>query len=254
MLTYFDAAIGGEWMSSLDENLLVIDVQESKKKSISTADKPFADGQRFIRSQRKTLSVAVRFVIAHADPSRRAYVLGLVQEWAHKGERLEVNYRENQFLLARCDDPPSLTSANVWTGEMTVVFTAYEFPFWLGHDEAAVTISGSGSISPGGTYDRIPCDVRITNKGSAPVTAVTVSANQTSMSFEGISLPPGAALEITHSEQGILSAKIGEASVLARRTDTSSDDLLVSGGTNNSISVAANGSVTAAFKARGVYL
>lgn len=254
MLTYFDAAIGGEWMSSLDENLLVIDVQESEKKSVSAVDKPLADGQRFIRSQRKTLSVTVRFVIADADPSRRAYVLGLVQAWAHKGGRLEVNYRENQFLMARCDDLPSLASANVWTGEMTVVFTAHEFPFWLSHSETSVSITESGSISPGGVYDRIPCDVKIVNKGSAPVTAVTVSANQTSITFEGISLPPGAALEITHNEQGILSAKIGEASVLARRTETSSDDLLVSGGENNSISVAANSSVTATFKARGVYL
>lgn len=254
MLTYFDAAVNGEWLSGLDENLMVIDVQESEKKSVTTADKPVSNGQRFIRSQRKTLSITVRFVIADADAFRRAYVLQLVQAWAQNGGRVEVNYRENQFLVARCDALPSLASANVWTGEMTVVFTAYEFPFWVGHDEAAVTISGSGSISPGGIYDRIPCDVRITNKGSAPITAVTVSANQTSMTFEGISLPSGASMEITHSEQGILNAKIGDASVLANRTDTSSDDLLVSGGTNNSISVSSDGSVSAAFRARGVYL
>lgn len=254
MLTYFDAAIGGEWMSSLDENLLVIDVQESEKKGVATADRPFADGQRFIRSQRKTLSVTVRFVIAEVDPSRRAYVLQLVQAWAQKGGRLEVNYRENQYLMARCDALPSIASANEWTGEMNVVFTAYECPFWLSHDEASVSITSSGSISPGGVYDRIPCNVKVTNKGNAPVTQVTVTANQTRMTFEGISLPVDASLEITHDARGVLSARIGEASVLASRTENSSDDLFVSGGTNNSISVSGNGSVTATFKARGVYL
>lgn len=253
MLTYFDAALNGEWLSALDESIYVLDVRDRAVERVLSSAWEMKNGLRFHRRIRSSLSVTIVFYIATPDPSRRAAVLQDIQAWARKGGTLEVNARTDQTLQVKCESLPLITSASKWTDQLTMTFTAYEFPFWRDRSPATVTISANGSMQPGGAVDDMPCDVKITNTGSAAITSLRVSAGETFLAFEGISLPAGGALDITHDEKGILYARIGDTSVLNARTTDSSDDLFVSGGEKNALSVTANGSITAKFTARGVY-
>lgn len=254
MRSYFDIAVNGEWLSGIDESVYVLDVVENPKENIYSISQTAFNGSRFIRKTRQSLSVTARVFIAQQDPQRRAQVLQFVQGWANCGGRVEVSYRTGQYLTAVCDEPPTLVSANKWTDPLYVVFTAYEFPFWRSEDKTNVSIASTGSIKPGGVSKSMPCDVTITNTGNSEVTQLTVTAGETRLSFANVSLPAGGKLEIMHDESGLLSAKIDDVSILINRTEESSDDLLVSGGVNNSISVSSDGSVSALFKAWGVYL
>lgn len=254
MLSYFNAAVNGQWLSEIDENVYVIDIRDHPKEQMESTARTMASGSRFIRQTRKSLSVVISFYITERDPKRRMEILQYVQEWAMSGGRLEVDYRAGQFLNVVCETPPVITSANDWKELLTVTFTALEFPYWIDQSRAEITTTGKSSMRPYGLYNRAPCDVVVTNKGSTPVTDLTVEAGETSISFSDISIPAGGKLELTHSEKGVLAARIGDQSVLSKRTDTSSDDLLVAGGRENAISVWANQPVSAVFKAWGVYL
>lgn len=253
MLTYFDAALNGEWLSELDESIYVLDIQERAVERVVSSAWEMKNGLRFQRRLRSSQSVTVVFYITTPDPNKRAEVLQDIQAWARKGGLLEVNSRTDQTLQVKCEQLPLVTSASKWTDQLTMTFTAYEFPFWKDRTAASVTITEQGSLLPGGAVDEMPCDAKITNTGTAAVTSLRVSASDTFLAFEGISLPTGGALEITHDEKGILYARIGSQSVLNDRTTDSSDDLLVSGGEKNLLAVESNGSVSARFAVRGVY-
>lgn len=254
MLSYFDAAINGRWLSDVDESVYVIDVKEQSKEQTESVARTMVSGSRFIRKIRHSLSVIISFYITEREPQRRADVLQYVQEWALSGNQLEVDYRNGQRLIVVCDNPTALSSANAWTELLTITFSAYEFPYWVDQTGTTVTTSGSGQMRPSGQYQHAPCDVSVTNKGSSAITNMIIRSGETSITFDGISLPAGGKLEIVHSLNGLLSAKIGGQSILANRTDSSSDDLLVSGGRQNDISVSADQAVSAVFVAWGVHL
>lgn len=254
MKTYFDIAVNGEWLSGVHESVMVSDVHENEVRQTDAAEKPVSFGSRFVRSARKSLSVTVSFAIAERDPQRRMEVLKLVQDWAIAGGAVEVSYRDGQRLYAVCDNPPALASANKWTGLLEAVFTACDVPFWIDTAETRAAITKSGSIHPGGSQLTVVCDAAITNTGSGAISRVEIITDASSVVFDGILLPAGGTLNITHNEKWVLAAKIAGESVLAKRTEQSSDDLYLTGGTKNNISIAADGSVSAVFKARGVYL
>lgn len=254
MKTYFDIAVNGEWLSAVHESVMVSDARETEKRRTEAAQKPVWFGSRFVRSARESLSVTVSFAIAERDPQRRMEVLKLVQDWAVAGGPVEVSYRNGQQLHAVCDTPPTLASANKWTDALEVVFTAYDVPFWIDTVETRSVITQIGSIRPGGSPLLGVCDVAVTNTGDQTISHVEIATDSARMVFDGISLPSGGVLEIVHNEKWVLAARIAGRSVLVNRTEQSSDDMYLFCGTTNHISVAANGSVSAVFKARGVYL
>ena len=247
MLTYFDAALNGEWMSSLDESVYVLDVHENAAEKVLSHEWDMRSGSRYGGRFRTSLSVTVLFYIIQPDPYLRAEVLQLVQDWARKGGMLEIGGRSGQTLFVKCENPPLMQSASKWTDVLQLTFTAYEFPFWRGMNSANVTITENGSIYPGGACDEMPVDVTVKNIGKTAVTRVRLSVNESVLEFTGISIPADKTLVVQHDQNGVLSAKIGDESILIRRTDESSDDLLAFGGDENSLSVSSDGSVSARF-------
>lgn len=255
MVTRYDAAINGTWLSEVDESVIVTDVQEQAQERISTGERPLRSGLRFIRRKRESLTVSILFVIWEQDVERRKEILQKVLEWiagADGGGYLEVNDRDGQRLYVQVSRTPSLASALRWTDELTLELAAYEQPFWTDSDYVRTSTSSAGSLYVPGAGET-PCEADVTNTGGSAVTYVTISAGDTSMTFSGISLSAGQVLSISYDARGVLSARIGSASVLPMRTESSADDLNVRCGQHNSVSVSANGSVTATFKARGVY-
>lgn len=254
MIGRYDAAVGGTWLSEISEQIIVTDIREEEAKSrISTANRAIGDGLRFIRRQRQSVGVSISFVIWEQDTERRKDILSRVQAWANGAgiQQLQISDRRGQFLLVRCTEPPSMASTANWQDEIRMLFTAYELPIWQDSEQARATITGTGTLFVPGSGETL-VDVEITNNGGT-ANAVTVSCGEDSMTFSGISLGKGQTLSISHDERGLLSAKIGSASVLANRTAESADDLTAVCGAYNHITVS-GGTLSAVFKARGVYL
>lgn len=256
MRTRYDAAINGTWLSELSDSIVVTDIREQEAKSrVSTAERLLMDGVRYIRSQRQTLSVVIAFVIWEQDVERRKEIMQRVQAWAmSNGDpvRLETNDRDGQMLSVRCSAPPSLASALKWQEELAVTFTAYEMPFWRDLAYSKTTITANGTLYVPGMGETV-VDAEITNTGSSTITALTLTCGETAFAFSGLTFGAGQKLVIAHDDVGVLSAKIGDTSVLANRTVESDDELVALCNAYNSISVS-GGTVSAVFKARGVYL
>lgn len=145
-----------------------------------------------------------------------------------------------------------MPSALNWQEQMQAVFTAYELPFWQDITPSRETITANGSLFVPGIGEAM-CDVEVANKGSSAITTLTLTCGDTEMIFSGISLAKGETLVLSHDDLGLLSAKIGNTSVLNKRTAESDDDLIAMCGQYNTITVS-GGTVSAVFKARGVYL
>lgn len=257
MMTRYDAAVNGAWLGELDhlDRLIVKDIQEEAPRTrATTLRRPATAGLLLLKHQRETLRVAVTFVVWEQDVEMRKELVQRVNEWAMAQEivMLEINDRPGEMLFARVLEPAVVPSALKWTEEITIVFTAYEMPFWQDVEPSQVTTQGKASLYVNGIGETL-CDAYIKNSGSSAVTDVTVLGGETSIRFQGISLPAGETLAITHDNRGFISAKIGGTSVLIHRTAESDDDLFLKCGQNNALSVSSNGTVTATFKARGVY-
>lgn len=253
MITRYECALDGVPLSLLDERIFVTDISEMEpSEKLTVTPYEVRMGSRRVRKKRDSLSVVVSFVIGTQYVEERKYICQKVQEWAKKGRYLTVNDRAWQRLRAVCEVLPRISSAQKWQETLQMEFVAYELPYWEAVTPSKLTTTGSGALFVPGMVDA-PCNVTITNTSGSTISAVTVETGLSSMVFEGIGLNAGAALEIGYSEDMTLYARIGGVSVLAKRTEASDDDLLCAGGQKNTVSVSADGSVSAVFTARGLY-
>ena len=115
---------------------------------------------------------------------------------------------------------------------------------------SAAAVSGSGTLIPAGNEKQCTCDASITAAGGT-VNALTVTAGNSSMTFAALGLTAGGTLTIGHDESGFLTLKIGDASVLSKRTAGSADELLVAPGKLNAVSFSADATCTALFASYG---
>lgn len=257
MIGRYDAAINGTWLSEIDDRIVVVDVlDDAAKNRVVTVERSSGSGLRYVRTQRESLTVTIQFVIWEQDVDLRKELLLRVQRWAADSvgdvARLEINDRRGQLMYVRASEIPSVGSAK-WTDSLSMSFTAYEMPYWMDAEYAKVEVTEGGWLfAPG--FGHAFCETEATNTGEDPVTAVTLSTGDTSITFEGLSLAPGEKLVVSYDRYGRMHAMIGDASVLPNRTPASSDDLVVLCGARNSVSVQSDGSMSVVFKARGVYM
>ena len=74
------------------------------------------------------------------------------------------------------------------------------------------------------------------------------------MAFSGLSLGAGKTLKIYYDENWILRAEVDGASVLAKRTADSADDLILPPGKATTVTIEASHAVSVTLKARGLWL
>ena len=93
----------------------------------------------------------------------------------------------------------------------------------------------------------------VKNTGSGAISSVRLTSGDTSMTFNGRALGAGQSMTIAHDVRGLLTARIGSASVLDKRTAASSDELELDPGKNAALSVTTNGTASTTFEVRGRY-
>ena len=253
MISRYNAWIDGIALSSIHDRLYVADIVQEAITLQGNAAKLAKGSGRYLSSRsREALRVTIDFELHVYDPAARQAICSEIAAWA-QGRILETSDRPGQELHVVCDCPPCISSAMRWTENISMVFTAYECPFWIDKNAKTTTVNnGNESLFvPGnvpGDVAKAKVDAVVTASGS--MTSLTITAGDTSITLSGISLSSGDTVTFSHDGNGILSIKKGTDSLLGKRTAASSDDLEVPCGAISTFSSNRN----CTFSVRGMWL
>ena len=252
MTTLFDCALGDVLLSSLDERICILDIQEEAPALQHHFLSLHGGERRLLSSRREKLTVQVRFSIHEENPARRSEALCAVRAWAAKGGILTVSHRPGQRLPVICAAQPA-SSANDWAETLTLSFESSVSPYWEDVESTSVSASDVMTLTLPGTADSAPVDVLVFNTTGKAVTTLKLHCGETEMFFEGITLPAGGMFTLIQSG-GFAVALIGNQSVLGCRTAGSDDLLLAPCGRSCTVYASASQPLQASFSARGRYL
>ncbi len=258
MMTRYACALNGIPLHGIDDRIHVLDiVQLPPKMRIATADAPL-EGTHLIHQTRASLTVRVSFLIREYDVVARRSILQQICAWAASGGTLTINDRPGQQLRVVCTDLPRY-SAMAWLDELTLTFTAYEAPFWEDAAAASATVSGdagstggTGTLAIPGTAGYTPVHCTAINRGTAPLTTITLEVSGSAITLEGLSIAAGGAVAVEMDGVHLRIHSAG-SSLLHTRTATSSDRLLGCCGQENPVAARGDQPIEAMFSARGRY-
>lgn len=256
MRSRYMAALDGVELSAIAPEIIVTDITHNAPvREVRASDIAGRNGKLYTRTVTSSTGVTVSFEIHTPDVRRRALIMEDVQRWAMPGGVLTTSDRPDRVLRVVCESLPTIGSAQKWTGVCSIGFVAYAVPFWEDEAPRRVTISGNGSKNLFVPGFAAPASVEATvkNTGSGAISSVTLTAGDTSMTFEGLALGAGQTMTIAHDARGLLTARIGGTSVLDKRTAASSDELELEPGKNATLSVTTNGTASTTFEVRGRY-
>lgn len=258
MISRYEVYLNNVALSSIDSRILILDVAYGEpgfqRQESRIANR---DGNFLGELARNGCSVTVTFQLRIYDISDRQSVCQEIVKWAMKGGKFETNDRPDQMLLCVCEKPPHITSAMKWLDELSVTFRARSYPFW--QDIAPTVLSLSGTAQNGvkmrlnGIAEKTYVKVTV-KPTSGTLSSLTVSANDSTITLQGVSVASGNTLEIGYDDDMILYIKSGTTSYLDKRTPASSDDLIAKCGEENTFSFSANTAVQITFSVRGAWL
>ena len=202
----YTVTLNGISMASLDSTIAILDVKYEmpryKRNLFQLADR---NGARPGRTYKDRAAVSVEFEIHEQDIFKRQAVCQQIISWAKDGGELQINDRPGQKLVCVCEELPFIDSVCKWTDFLTVMFAAYDVPYW---QEITPTIaefdyeSGSATTDWDSAYDEYELSV----PGNAPYTLVemqitdfTTQAPQTNISVINTSRDDG---EFSQSKSG----------------------------------------------------
>lgn len=265
MLTRYGVWLDNRGLADIDDTIYIVDISEQEyDQQIIKAESSLGGGTRFIANRRFSLSIEIRFLVRERSIARRQEIVSRIRGWAKAGY-LTTTEKPGKRLYVVCSRYPVATSAQRWTEELTMAFTAYDVPYW--EDERALSCTvHSVETTPGASLSH-QGSARLFQRGTAPALLnATITANEAItrvrlvggvsgkyLQFSDLGMKAGDVLTITHDERGILYAKVNGESVLSKRTTASQDDLLVQPG-ENTITLRADGTCTAACEVRGRWL
>ena len=257
MRTRYLVGLDGVELSAIAPEIIVTDITHNAPvREVRASDIAGRNGKLYTRTVTSSTGVTVSFEIHTPDVRRRAALMEEVQRWAMPGGVLTTSDRPDRVLRVVCDSPPTIGSAQKWTGVCSIGFVAYAVPFWEDETPRRVSIAGNGSKSLFVPGFAAPAGVeaKVTNTGSGSISSVTLTAGETSMTFAGVALEAGQTMTISHDTRGLLTARIGGESVLDKRTPESSDELELDPGKHATLSVTTDGTASTTFEVRGRYV
>lgn len=253
MTSRYEAYMDGVALSSIDDNLLILDIRHNPADiQFKTGMLANRNGSTILSENQTGASVTILFELHLYGIAERQAACQEVQRWA-KGKVLETNDREGQKLLVRCTDFPRIESALNWTDPIEMTFTAFEHPYW--EEKTAETLSftagtsGSDTIEVPGNVDGAFVEAEIT--AQAAVSEISLTVGETSITLAGLAMENGQILRITYDDRNIQSIKVGNTSIMNKRTGA--DDLLTVCG-ENTVSYSASASVQVTVSVRGLWL
>lgn len=260
MITRYSVWINNKGLQDIDESIYITDIREKEpKQQVQTAARAWGDGLRLLRMKRESLSVVVRFAIREQNPARRRDICARIRTWAQEGY-LTTSDRPGQRLYVVCEKLPTVDSALRWTREIELTFTAYDMPYWESTTPTKATVTAN-ILTDAGRYDGYT-SVRVAGDVKCPLDAVITATGATDylrlytaddqfIILQGLGMKQGDVLTISHDRRGILSMKLGNTSVMSKRTAKSYDDLMIPPNKTFALALRADCVCTATYTARG---
>lgn len=227
-------ALGGVQLDELHDAIVIRSIDPGvPKESISAVSRMGGWGQRMTGQHWDTLEVSVSYAIdiPKKQMALRRQIFDSVNAWALRKGWLTVNWMEGRrFFVDKVIIPGSGDMWN-WTDEYTIVFRAYNVPFW--QDElpaqvaSGIAASGRVTIQVSGNMPSV-LDATFQNKSGMTINNFWVQANGQRITLSSLGLGGSATLTISHGTDGLLKIRIGSTSVYQKYTGA--DDLIVSPG------------------------
>ncbi|MEG1892069.1 MAG: hypothetical protein RR301_11650 [Clostridia bacterium] len=248
-------------LTSVSASIGILDIQE-KAPSIQTvtASRTKADGLRRLYKKKTVRVISIEFDIFEQDQALRREIFNDVLLWADgkEGKWLAIEHSGNRHIVATCTKYPDY-SAKDECQPLKMEFTSYN-PYWIDDQPTTLSFSTSanakytGSMIVGGSAKSCPLALVITNAGTVAMNSATITAGDASISLTGLSLAVGAKLEVGYDDEGLMYMRVGTTSVLSKRTDASSDDLMLVQRASNTVTVLTSTKANVSLIARGYSL
>lgn len=227
-------ALGGVQLDELHERIVIRSVDPGvPKETVTAASRMGGVGQRMTSQHWDTLEVSVGFAIdvPKTAMALRRQIFDTVMTWAMRKGWLTVNWMTDRRLYVDKVVLPDGGDMFEWTNEYTLVFRAYNVPFWTDVTPSQVSSgtvsSGSVSAQVGGNV-RSVLDVSFRNRSGMTINNFWVQANGNRITLKGLGLGGSSTLTINHGTDGLLRITIGSTNVYSRYTGA--DDLYVDPG------------------------
>lgn len=246
MFNKWSVSLNGEDLGSLDRRIMVQGIAERAGIMQTVAQqKGSGKGQHIGSTNRQYVDVTVSFNfygVGRGSEEERARLFDMVVGWAACGGWLMSNFRSGKRINVICQTLPEPGDfRSDWSKDYSVVFRAYEVPYWQDVATTAVQIgrTHSGSVSVTGEHSAdSPIGFTAKNLNSSIMNTLTVTANGKSMSFSGLGLGYNDMLQVDYTEDGVqrirkISAGGNVMTAMGARTAASADDLWFKHGSNS---------------------
>ena len=219
---------------------------------VKSADRAGAPGQFMTGWRPQSREITVEFAIRERlDFTVRAQAITAVTAWAAGGGWLELSDRPGLRMYVALTEAPSLGKLREWTADLSMTFTAYEWPFWS--ESAPVVASdtlttGSLTVNVTGTWDtRLEAEI---TPASTALTSVVITVGGETMTLSSLSVAAESTLKIWWDERHLLRITNGSTGLLSHRTGS---DLPLAPG-SHTVTLTFNTDCDVRLWARGCYL
>ena len=215
------AALDGVQLDELHDAIVIRGIEPgTPNETLQATGRMGGAGQRVTVQHWDMLEAKVTFAIdiPKREMAARREVFDLVKGWALSKGWLTVNERPDRRMHVDKVIFPDAGDLWDWTRDYTIAFRAYGVPFW--QDEApasAVTQSitnGTAVITVPGDTETV-LDLKFENISGQNIANFAVTAGGNEMTLTGVNLAARQALVISHTPDGLLTAKKGTADVYA---------------------------------------
>lgn len=246
-------ALDGNELTSLDPRIYIEDIEEQIRTDTRTAGRVRGGAVLCGPMGRESLAVMLRLMIKEKDRAERARVLARVNGWAKKGW-LTVSTRPWQRLYVVCTQPAD-GAALRWSESARLVWTALDWPYWMGAVPDSAAVSGASDaawLCPEGTRDYY-AEAELKNESGDVIDEISFFfGGGEKLAFSGLGLADGGTFRLFYDERHLLRAEADGAPVLHCLTADSQDEICLPPG-RNSVIYYADGLCSGRIYARGVF-
>lgn len=255
MISRYNVWMNDISLTEIDPAIYIADISYQAAKPSRSANRlAMADGQHsYGQDYFEESKTTVYFAVREYNTNKRQRIVQDIVTWAMNGGWLKTSDRIGQRIYVHTSQFPSVASALQWTDNLSVEFTAYDYPFW--QDETANTID----LNSGDEGDLFVPGVRKTVVEavivpSEPMTGFAIECGDTFMGFSDLSIPADQPIKITYTDDHhILTIESNGESLLSNRTTDSDDDLALEPGMGY-VYFDAETAAVCTLSVRGVYL
>lgn len=227
-------ALGGVQLDELHERIVVKEVDVgTPQENITAVSRMGGAGQRMTSQHWTTLDVNVAFGIdvPKWNLEERRAIFNQVITWALTKGWLTTNQMPDKRMYVDKVIVPNGGDMWDWTNDYTLNFRAYNVPFWQDEQPAQATryVSTGAAMYLDVTGNvQTVVDATFRNRSGMTINNFTIITGGNTIRLTDLNLGGTQTLTISHGTDGILRIKIGNTSVLEKRTGA--DDLYVNPG------------------------